>query len=190
MTDTDQNIAGPDVGHGPSMGDSGPLLPTGVHPRDMAVTGEAVALATDSPVGPDTPDQLWSPGRKGFPTDNREAVGVFQRCSEFWSARVVVVDANAGGTAEVAGRQRGRSSIKIWVPTTLPNGTTPAGVIIAPTQGEVQAGGNSGVVLNAGDSITLRTEAPVFAGLLGNNSTGYCQCVVEFDPPTPVSVSY
>jgi hypothetical protein len=188
---TDQNIAGPDTDAlPPSMGDEGPQLPTGVHPLDMSVTGESVATATDSPVGPDTPDQLWTPGRQGFAADNREAVGVFQRASEFWSARGCAVDANAGGTAEVIGRQKGRTMVRIWVPTLMPNGIAPLGVIIAPTQGEAQAGLNSGVVLNVGDAIELHTEAPVFAGLIGANLTGYCQCVAYFDPPTAVSVSY
>jgi hypothetical protein len=171
-------------------GDSGPLLPSGGHPLDMSVAGDQVARHTDSPVPHDTAGNAYTTGRKGFATPNREALGVFQRASEFFSAKTIKVDASNGGTAELAGRQPGRRSIKVWVPSLLPDGSIPLGVIIAATEGECQQGLNSGVVLNVGDAITIDTEAPVFAGLIGVNTTGACQVVVEFDPPTVVSVNY
>jgi hypothetical protein len=166
-------------------------LPPGVHPFDPSVAvGPGGTMPTDNAAPHDTAGDRWTAGRKGFGTDNAAALATFQRASEFWSARVVSVDANSGGTAQVVGRQRGRTNVTIWVPSLLPNGATPLGVILAPTEGEAQAGGNSGIVLLPGDSLTITTEAPVFAGLIPGNASGYCQCVVTFDPPVPVSVDY
>lgn len=193
MTDTAPTAAQVDLAdpgaYDPFTG--GNPLPVGVHPLDpSSPIGSDGQLPTDNAAPHDTAGDRWTVGRKGFGVDNAAALATFQRSSEFWSARVVSVDANSGGTAQVVGRQRGRTELTIWVPTTLPNGATPLGVILAPTEGEAQAGGNSGIVLLAGDSLTLHTEAPVFAGLIPGNTSGFCQVTVAFDPPVPVSVDY
>jgi len=37
-------------------------------------------------------------------------------------------------------------------------------------------------VLNLGDSVTLYTEGPVYAGLISGNATGFCQYVSLTNP--------
>lgn len=157
-------------------------LPVGVHPLDRAEpTHGQLAFGTASPASADTMT-AYTPGRKPFATDNPNALGVFQRASADWSARVIVVDASmSGGTAQATGRQRGRVSVTLSVPATLADGSTPLGVLFAPTEDAVQAGGNACGLLNVGDSVTLYTEASVWLGVIGANATGACMVLAEFN---------
>lgn len=125
-------------------------------------------------------------GSKYFGTSNSEAVPVFERASHDFTAGQITVGSYNGGTSVIVGRQAGRKNVTIWVPTSYINaaGTTitnPVGVVIGQTEGEIQSPGN-GVQLNAGDSITLSTEAPIWAGLLYGQTQGFCQYLVEYNP--------
>ena len=158
------------------------FLPPGIHPRDPSVDYSGGTLPTDMPAPHDLAgNRFATTHRRPFDTNPAEALAVWQRASSDWTARVVSVDANSGGTALVVGRQRGRGSVTVWVPSTLPNGTSPNGVVIAASEDEAQSA-MGGVALNPGDSITINTEGPVYAGLIGANTTGACQVVVDYNP--------
>jgi len=158
------------------------VLPPGVAPEDPSVPyGPGDRLPNDSPVGEDGA-QAYSTRPPAFPVNNPRALPVYQRAASDWTGRVVTVDSNNGGTALAVGRVKGRDAVTIWVPSTLPNGTTPNGVIIGPSEDEVQQGLNSGIVLNPGDSISIRSEAAVWVGLIGANTSGACQVMQEFNP--------
>jgi hypothetical protein len=155
-------------------------LPAGVHPKDRA---EPVGpgFGSNNPVPADQPIGAYKLGTAPFSTDNDEALATFTRASSDWSARIVVVDANAAGTAIVAGRRKGRTAVVLSVPTTLGTGATPLGVIVGPTEDDVLS--YLGYVLNVGDSLTLETEGPVYAGLISGKTTGAVQAVEFFNPP-------
>jgi hypothetical protein len=117
--------------------------------------------------------------------DNADALAVFERASSNFTAGQIVVNTYNGGTSIVVGRQKGRKNVTISVPATYTasDGTTstPNGVSIAETEGELQLI-NGGFQLNPGDSITISTEAPVWAGLLPGDTTGLVQYLVEYNP--------
>ena len=137
-----------------------------------------------SPAPADTAGNRYNTDKKAWGTNNADALMVFQRASSDFTAGVISINSQNGNTAIVVGRQKGRQSVTIWVPSTYtsPSGasSTPNGVMIAQTEGEVQA--YAAVQLNPGDSITITTEAPIWAGILPGNTTGVCQYLVEYNP--------
>jgi hypothetical protein len=148
----------------------------------------ATPLATvnvTSPIQLDRPGDLYERGNKVWGTENGNALAVFERGSKSFTAGQIVVGTANGGTSIVVGRQKGRKNVTISVPATYTasDGTssTPNGVAIAETEGELQLI-NGGFQLNPGDSITISTEAPVWAGLLPGKSSGLCQYLVEYNP--------
>jgi phage baseplate assembly protein gpV len=154
-------------------------LPPGVHPMDPSTGPDPV------PALPDTVGNRYNTGAAPYKTDNDGAVPVYQRAAHEWDVNIIVVNSTDAQPAEVVGRQKGRQSVTLTVPTTLPNGTTPDGVVFGPNRGALQqteVGGGAGV-LNAGDSVTINTEAPVYATVITGNATGAVQAVVEFNPP-------
>jgi len=159
-------------------------IPAGTAPEDRSIPADQLEHYTDLPVHHDTAGNRYTVGRKGFKTENDEAFPVFERASSDWNCGAVVVNSNNGGTSIIVGRQRGRKNVTLLVPTTWtnPNGTvsSPNGVTISQTEGELQNG--SGYQLNPGDSVTISTEAPIWAGLIPGNSTGVVQWLVEYNP--------
>ena len=160
------------------------LIPAGTHPRDRSIAVDDLEHYSDNPVHHDTAGDRYTTGRKAFATDNGQAFAVFERAASDFNAGAISITANNGGTSIVVGRVLGRKSVTIWVPTlwTNPAGVSaaPNGVLIGQTEGELQAGG--GVQLNPGDSITIDTEAPVWAGLIPSKTSGVVQYLVTYNP--------
>jgi hypothetical protein len=150
-------------------------LPPGVHPRDPS--------GADWKPPTSEKETSWTPGRKAWDTENDEALGVYQRAAHDWDAQLWVLTQ----TEQIAGRLKGRVALVLAVPTTLPDGSAPNGVIIGSSGGPVDQAFSSGVgdvyVLNAGDSLTLRTEASVYASPIKGNSTGAVQTINLYNPP-------
>jgi hypothetical protein len=158
-------------------------LPAGVHPTDPSET-MSPDFGTNRAAPPDTPGSRYTTGKPPWQVQNSDALPVFQRSASDWTVKIVVVNSSQnGGTAIAVGRQRGRVSVTLSVPTLLPNGTVPLGVVFAPTEDEVQAGANAGGVLNPGDSVTIYSEAQVYVGVIGAAASGAVQVKVEFNPP-------
>jgi hypothetical protein len=159
-------------------------LPHGMHPDDQAIPAEDLKRYSDAPVPFDTHGNKYATGKKQFNLDNGEAFQVFQRSASDWNAGSVSVNANNGGTSIVVGRQRGREQVTLAVPTSFvtPAGSTitPNGVVVGQTEGELQGGG--GYQLNPGDSLTIRTEAPVWVGLIGSQTSGLVLWMVTYNP--------
>jgi hypothetical protein len=179
----DQNLP-PDATGQPSVG----VLPPGVHPLDnsQVVLPGQLPDAGDMGLLNDSPGIKFDRGRSPFGTAQEEALGVFQRLASDWSTGLVVVDVNQGGAVKVVGRQRGRSALQLWVPTSVigPLGTviaTPAGVIIGPTENEVQQT-FSATILMPGDSMTVLSEGSVWAGLQPAQTVGYVQYANYYTP--------
>lgn len=142
-------------------------------------------LDVTSPIQLDTAGNLYQKGGKRWSTDNGDALAVFERGAKSFTAGQIVVGTANGGTSIVVGRQKGRKNVTISVPATYTNSSganvTPNGVVIAEQEGELQLI-NGGFQVNPGDSITISTEAPVWAGLLPGKTSGFCQYLVEFNP--------
>jgi hypothetical protein len=167
---------GPDV-------DYAQFLPPGVDPYDRSVVlaGHIDANAVTAP----DQGQAYQTGHKPYPKDNWEALPVFQRAAKNFTVRIVVVDANAGGTAIAASEQKGRQSITMSIPTLLADGVTaPNGVTFSANEGDLQgAASNDCGILNPGDSVTIETEAKVYVGLIGANTTGAVMVITTNNPP-------
>ena len=137
-----------------------------------------------APVSADKAGNLYTTDKKAWGTNNADALSVFERASSDFTAGVINISAQNGSTAIIVGRQKGRKSVTIWVPSSYTNSagtsSTPKGVMVAQTEGEVQA--YAAVQLNPGDSITINTEAPIWAGILPGNTSGVCQFLVEYNP--------
>lgn len=173
-------VAEPATETGPA--DTG--LPPGAHPLDPSIP-----LGTDrrtidrAGIGTDEPGDLFDRGRKPWGTRNENAFAVYQRAANDWDGGVVVANsAFNGGTATVVGRQKGRVSIKLWVPAKLADGSIPNPVTFGPNESELQTPGNNAPVLNVGDAIVLETEGSVYIGVVGANPTGTVQYVVLTNP--------
>ena len=142
-------------------------LPPGVHPTDPRYP--AAPIIPPAQVGP-----VAETTRPPFDIPNGKAMGVFQRASSDWSARTLTLSSTET-VIQAAGRLKGRESVTLFVPSTATNG-----VVVARTQGTAQLHG--GVPIAVDGSITIRTEAPVYVGLLSGKTTGKV-CVVEtFNP--------
>lgn len=154
-------------------------LPAGVHPGDARTASEGV------PGAPQDQSTQWRHGREPWGVDNEEALPVYQRAAHDWQPGQVFVSTGSYDSAVqiVVGRQKGRASVTIWVPTLMPNGVAPLGVLIANDRSTLQvASGIDCIVLNVGDSITILSEGPVYAACIGANATGFCQFVSLTNP--------
>lgn len=165
----------------PATQTPGSEIPIGVHPYDarspLAANGQ---LPSEAPGEGDLyPGAQGDPGRRPWSTANVEAFPVFQRSASDWSANTFTLGpAATQEPIQLAGRRRGRVSVIIWVPT-----AATFGVVIAPTQGEVQSGGSAGVTLSPGDSIELPTEAAIWGASIGTNASGSANVVELVNPP-------
>lgn len=175
-------VPGPDEVAGtlpqPSPSDTG--LPAGVHPNDPSGP-ESFTEAAEVPGTAGARTQ-----RRPFDTDNGQAFGVYERAANNWRAGLIVVNLNNGGTTQVVGRLRGRKRLVLWVPGHIVSGgaviVTPAGVMIADTEGELQGGG--GALLNVGDpALNIDSEAAVCVGLVPGQATGFVQFLDLMNPP-------
>ncbi|MDE1881979.1 MAG: hypothetical protein KGI89_15705, partial [Euryarchaeota archaeon] len=108
-------------------------------------------------------------------TPRRDSVPVVERATSSYSARGFQIT-NANPYVMLSGRRRGRKWITLAVPSSYiaPGGTTsstPLGVMIAEDPNAIVAG--VGYQLNPGDTLTIDSEAPIWAGVLPGNATGY-----------------
>jgi hypothetical protein len=172
-----------------SAGEAGLMVDPAVNleitiPYFTETASPADEVDVTSPVKSDEPGNKYTTDKKAWGTNNADALMVFERASSDFTAGIISINTQNGNTAIVVGRQKGRKSVTIWVPSTYTNSSgsssTPNGVMIAQTEGEVQA--YAAVQLNPGDSITINTEAPIWAGVLPGASTGICQYIVEYNP--------
>lgn len=125
-------------------------------------------------------------GSKRFATDNGRAIPVYQRAAHDFTAGQIYVGTANSGCSIVVGRQAGRRSVTIDVPTSYYNMagnlvTSPIGVVVGQTESELQSPGG-GMQLLAGSSVTIETEGSVWVGLLPGQTTGFCQWVAEYNP--------
>lgn len=158
------------------------LLPQGVHPRDQSAPWTP-EMDANAPVGGDHGGPS-SAGRRGKPwgTDNEEALGVYQRAAFAWHPVLVAV--YPGNPTLIAGRQKGRTGLSLWVPNQVVVGgaliTNPAGVLIGSDPEEAVT---ANVVLNVGDSCRIGTEGSAYAAVIPGTAVGYVQCIMEVNPP-------
>jgi hypothetical protein len=145
-------------------------LPPGVHPLDPSIPHTGGPITEPHVVPLDEVRQDYHQGKAPFDVDNVKALPVYQRASHDWTANYLLVS----NTIQGIGRQPGRSSVTIDVPST---GTA---VIIAPTQGEVDQ--SDGITLNPGDSRTIYTEAPVWIGPAVSGTIGTANVQAEYNP--------
>ena len=163
----------------PAVGDVIGELPAQVRPADSPDDrGVPETYPGSQPVPPDTVGGDSPRGRESFATENDEAIGVFQRASEAWTGRQFLIS----NPTQVARRGKGRTQVTVFVPATDVNGVAVTGVIIGPSDSDVQGQGNP-LFLLPGMSITLETEAPVWAAPIPGNTTGYV-CVMITDNPS------
>jgi hypothetical protein len=151
-------------------------LPQGTHPLDNSVT-----VVPGVPIDSDTAINQDGPGPQGFRTtapwgtDNEEAFPVNQRAASEWSANSYTLN-STGGPIQLAGKRKGQVSVTVWVPSSATHG-----VVISPNQGDIQQG--AGIELDAGDSITLDTEAAIWGGVIVGQTAGSVNVVVLYNPP-------
>jgi len=146
-------------------------LPPGVHPYDPSVEWDGGELHEPNTIPKDTYGSDYQTGDRQFKTDNGEALGVWERGSHEFTADTIVINASI----QVVGRQVGRKNITLSCPATGANGFW-----FAPTQGEVDM--LTGIAVNPGESRTISTEAPVWAGLLAGKTTGTVEVMTETNP--------
>lgn len=146
-------------------------LPAGVHPQDMRGPGYG------PPAEPAF--QGWHPAaRTPFPDEPGQSLPVWQRAALDWSARSFpTIGPNP---MRIAQRVLGRLQVTVWVPSTASQG-----VLLAPSKDMVDE--TYGVVLLPGNSITLPTEASVWASPVSGQTSGGPVYLVEFvNPAVPV----
>jgi len=155
-------------------------LPAGAHPGDASTAGEGTpGIPRD-----EEKDQQHRPGREPWGTDNEEALPVYNRAAHDWTPGQVFCNTGTGntGVSIIVGRQAGRARLTIWVPLFMPSGAAPLGVLVAPTREALFQGGLDCVVLNPGDSMTIDSEGPAYAGVIAGNATGFCQFLSLTNP--------
>ena len=159
---------------------------------DHGVENDATPMANDDHdrgAPADTFGKRYQTGNKHFSTSLAASVPVFERAShDFTTGQIPVSSSFNGGVSTIVGRQPGRKSVTIAVPTSYVNaagvnvtGASVIGVIIGGSASEIQNPGG-GWQLNAGDSITLYTEAPVYAGCINGQTSGFCQNQTDYNP--------
>ena len=158
----------------------------------MLITGaEQAPFGTDPlehggdwlPPSQPAPGSYKPAARQPFPTNNPFAVPVFERASSDWAP----FNYNAGklGTVpvQIARSNKGRKAVTISVLSAETNG-----VVIGPDPGplsEYQNGGVAGVgvyELDPGDSVTIETEASVWACCQTGQTSGGCQGWETYNP--------
>ena len=145
-------------------------LPPGVHPYDQA--GDEWS----PPQG--VQGQQWQPGRAPFSVPNANAVPVWQRATTDWSTAALTLN-STNGTQQIAGRVTGRMSVTIWVP-----GIASHGIQFSQDRGAVD--NNAGTPLNPGDSVTINSEGPVYAGCQSGQTAGTVYVLDLFNVTAPV----
>ena len=117
------------------------FLPVGVHPGDASTAGEGV------PGAPHDQGTQWQHGREPWGIDNEEALPVYQRSAHDWQPGQVFVSSATYDSMQaiIVGRQKGRLALTIWVPLLAPDGSTPKGVLIAPSVSALQQIGRAHV---------------------------------------------
>lgn len=160
-------------------------VPPGVHPHDQ---GEMPHPAWEQPPGvpvTQSPEQAWQAGKAPFGQSNQHALGIFQRSAETWQVAAIVLDANQGSSAKIFGKQKGRTKVLLYTPTDLPSGGANPGVLIGPSESEVQQGTfQVGTTSGWASPLTLETEAPVWAGVIPGQSTGFVLAIAFVNPET------
>ena len=154
-------------------------LPPGTHPYDPSVPYAGGELHDPAQIPADDAAYHYETGRAPFSTGNEEALAIWERASHDWTGDTVNIGM-PNPTVQLIGRQKGRKCITLWCPST---GTA---VCIAPVQGicdQQFQSGIGGLILNPGDSVTINTEASVFAGILNGNTTGTVAFLAEYNPP-------
>jgi hypothetical protein len=131
-----------------------------------------------SPVPPDTAGGDSPRGTESFSTENDEAIGVFQRADEAWTGQTWPIT----GAVQIVRRMKGRGATTVYVPATDVNGNAILGVIVGPNDSDVQGNGFP-LFLLPGMSMTIRSEAPVWAAPIPGNATGYV-CTLTTDNPS------
>ena len=161
--------------------DEPPLFP-GHGPMDRSVEGRT----DDQAVEPDRPTDPRPRGRKPYATDPWEAIDVFQRAStDFTSGAVVLAGSGVSWgsqTVQIGMRQRGRQSIRLWVPSSYPNVSAIVGVAFGNSEAEIQGDAVQPAILNEGDSISINAEAPVWVGLITGQTIGLVLWEIEYNP--------
>jgi hypothetical protein len=152
----------------------GHYISAGQDPADRVDHSEH---GNDYPLPKDTPGGDAPRGKQSFSDDNDEAVPVFQRADEAWTGETFIIS----GPTQVVRRMKGRTSVTLYVPSTDQAGNAVNGIVYAPDAGQVQGIGLP-LFLLPGMSVTLHTEAPVWASVIGANATGFV-CVVTTDNP-------
>ena len=109
-------------------------------------------------------------------TPHDQAVPVFERAALSHSTRAVSVSS----TSMLLGRRPGRKYVVLSCPTTYNGATNANGFQVSDTRAYIDA--NAGYQVNPGDSIEIDSEAPVWVGLLGTNTTGVVQWSEVFNP--------
>jgi len=147
-------------------------LPVGVHPQDLRSPWNPAVDALPAAT-PDQAGDLGARGKKPWSTSNDKALGVWQRAAEEWTTGLLQVTQANSGISLVVGRQKGRGSLALWVPSQVPIAgvmtATPAGVFVAPSAAEMF----SVPPLNVGDSLLIVSEGSCYAGLLPGQTTGW-----------------
>jgi hypothetical protein len=151
------------------------VLPPGVHPTDRR------ASPSDWSGPPQPAPSTYTGGREPFSVPNARAMGVWQRATRTWTPRAVRVGQTP---VKLVGRKRGRLKVSLWVPkTVVVSGvvvTVTHGVLVAASAGE--ASQFAGAVLNVGDSLTVPSEASVYAIALPTQVVGFVQYADYFNP--------
>ena len=151
-------------------------LPPGVHPMDPSMVWPGGNLPDATAAPDDIATRPGPTGRPPFDTKNTKALAVYQRGDSDWTANRIVVDLNNAGTVQLIGRQNGRAGVTLSVPS-----SATFGVVFAPTEGEVLNSASCPILL-PGDSITIPTEASVWAGVIPGNATGTVDVIATFNP--------
>lgn len=146
-------------------------LPPGMHPYDQAGAEWSPSQGLQG--------QGWSPAAsKPFDVPNANAVPVWERATTDWSTIALTLN-SANGTQMVAGRVVGRKNVTLWVP-----GTATLGCVFSSDRGAIDNGG--GTPLNPGDSITIGSEGPVYAGCQSGQTSGTVYVMDLFNVAAPV----
>lgn len=163
----------------PPIGRDDLEVPAQVRPADSPDDrGVPETYPGSQPVPPDTAGGDAPRGRESFATENDEAIATFTRACEAWTGAQFLIS----GPTQIVRRMKGRTQSTIFVPLTDVNGNAITGVIIGPSDSDVQGIGNP-LFLLAGMSISVPSEAPIWAAPIPGNATGYV-CVMTTDNPS------
>lgn len=160
-----------------------PPLPPGVHPGDAA-TPMVPGFDSNRPVHPDTPSALAHRRRQPWSTENEEALGVFERAAVDWTPGLIQVG-SVQNAIQVVGRQKGRTSAYLWIPTQV---VWQGALLANPAAGAIVIGSDPNEAqlqlccLNVGDAASLVSEASIYAALAPGSATMYLQFILFTNP--------